>query len=317
MPGMSRIKFPHIEEPSLRVKTMRYFMTIFCFLFLVLGLAIITCAALLTSQRLKECPFIGRFYSGVYLLLAAGCATAVFSLVGCVRTQRSASPQDFVALAVVALAVLVLQVLAAVASHVLHTSAAGGALGAELGGRVEGYYSGDRRCVDALQTHFRCCGVRNYTEWPPLSRGAGSALPYPSSCRCAAGGALCVMVTNRSGNATLGNATLTSHVHSTPCHDEVLDDLLNTLLVPRIVGPLASVVELAVMLAVIYFLHHIDNRSLVGAYVVRAAGEATPAGRDTSCSQWAELQLSRPSTCSRLWRQDPSSLSHDETSMHL
>ena len=309
---MGMFKFPHIEEPTLRVKAMRYFMTIFCFFFAVFGLSVITCAALVASQQVDECQFMGHFYTGVYLLLAAGCATAFFSFLACLHTRRSTSPQDFVSLCVVVMVVLVLQVLAAIASHIFYYMASGGELALEMVATLEKYYLEDRSCMDTLQVKFQCCGVRNYTEWLPYSQNAGSVHPYPSSCQCTAGAELCI-----ADSSLFSNATVTTFVHSTPCHDIVLDDLFESLLIPRIVGPVVSVVELLFFLLVIYFLYHVDNRSLVGAYIVKPSKEDTPSERETSCSQWAELQLTRPPTCTLISQQRSLSLSQNETIMHL
>ena len=297
MPGMSRFKIPHIEEPTLRVRTIRYFMTIFCLFFIVFGVGVITGAALLASHRVAECSFIGQFYTGVYLLLAAGCATTFFGMLACLHTQHSSSLQDFVSLCVVVVVVLVLQVLAAVASHILYTLAASGELASKMEQTLEKYYVEERSCVDTLQLKFQCCGVKNYTEWPFYAQNAGSGLPYPPSCQCAVAGAkLCIAVTD-----LFGNATLTTIIRSTPCHDVLLDDLFETLLIPRIVGPVVSVVEFIFFLMVIYFLRHVENHSLVGAYVVTPSRENTP-------TVWEAP--THP--------QNPSSPSQDnETTMHL
>ncbi|KAK7090969.1 hypothetical protein V1264_010698 [Littorina saxatilis] len=315
---MSRFKFPHIEEPTLRVKAMRYFMTIFCFLFTLFGVSVILCAALLAARRLSECEFIGRFYSGVYLLLAAGCTTVFFSLMTCGRTQHTSSAADFMSLSVVVIIVLVLQLLAAIAGHIFYALAADGELAHTMNSSFRDYYGSGRDCVDAVQRSFQCCGINTSSEWFLKAQNVSSTSAYPASCRCSPDASICQAM-----NDTNVHTNFTSHVYNRGCHAVFLEDLYGTSLITRIVGPVMAAVEFAFVLMVIYVLRHIDNHSLVGAYVVHSPpppGTETAAETVVNGSAWSQLE-ERPAAVtgpSITWDLRPDSLfSRGETVMHL
>ena len=310
---MSRFKVPHIEEPSLRVRALRYFMTIFCAFFVVFGFGVITCGSILASQRPDGCLFASRFFTGVYLLLAGGCVTSFFSITTCVCIQRSSTSGDFIPLGVVALVVLVLQVMAAVAGHVSYVSADNGGLATKMEMAWENYYESDGQCIDNFQEENDCCGVHSHTEWQALSVETNSSVLYPASCLCTSDDSHCVET-----NATYSNMTHVITVHDSSCHSVLLDHVHETLLVVRVVGPLVSVVEVVFLLATIYFLRHIENRSLVGAYVVQPTGSAASARDQRSSSTGTNLQVRQPTAGHSGARQQGSlSLSCDETISHL
>lgn len=94
----------------------------------------------------------------MYLLLAAGCATTVFSLLFCLHIQRSLTLEVFhyIPLSTVAIVVIVVEVMSAIAAHVLHISAADGDLVAKMHEAWKTYYSNEATsagCVDGLQVN--------------------------------------------------------------------------------------------------------------------------------------------------------------------
>ena len=122
-----------------------------------------------------------------------------------------------------------------------------------------------------------CCGVNSYTEWMSLSNGANSSTLFPQSCLCPNTYSTCTNVSIYSNQsafmfATLSTSTTTNEnsslIHSTQCGDVIMEDLKEVLTIVRIVGPVVAFIELLFVFMILYVLHHIDNRSLVGSYVV-------------------------------------------------
>nr|KAG5685905.1 hypothetical protein BaRGS_005414 [Batillaria attramentaria] len=163
MPSVGRMKFPHIEEPGLRDRVQRYFMAIFCFLYFVLGVSVIMCGGLLLARRQLECSYMAQYYSGVCLLLAAGCVTSFFSMCGCLVMRRTNASHYYTPLLLVLIIVLVMEVAAAVSSHILCHIATSGQLEEEMQSARDKFWtsSGSAECLNRLQTDFECCGV-----WP-------------------------------------------------------------------------------------------------------------------------------------------------------
>ncbi|XP_076453545.1 tetraspanin-11-like [Babylonia areolata] len=196
---MGRFKLPHVEDLSLRVRALRYFMTIFCFFFVVFGAGVLASAAILAAGRPAECSFLEEFLTGVYLLLAAGCLTVFFCLITFRHIYRSSSSGDFTSVLFVLVVVMVMQVIAAIAGHVHNARASesgGGGLESAMNLTWREYYhhhhhdQDSRACVDRLQKEFACCGVLNGDAewlWLALSANLSVPRPYPSSCLCSAG----------------------------------------------------------------------------------------------------------------------------------
>jgi hypothetical protein len=146
-----------------------------------------------------------------------------------------------------------------------------------------------------LQEQFSCCGVDNHTEWILISSGAKTS-PFPESCLCPDddhNGCLNITATHSSNN------TEVFYTHSLTCGSLVLEDLHNILLVPRVAGPVVAVVECVIALLAVYVLHHVDNHSLVGLYIV-------PEGNNARRSAVAERQATGDKTAENGSARQPS-----------
>lgn len=331
MPSVGRIKFPHIEQPSLRERVQSYFMTIFCGMYLFVGSAVITCGALVLRRQQHECGFMGRYYSGACLLLAAGCFTAFFSIVGCLQTRRSRAPHYYTSLLLVLVVVIFVELAAAVTSHIMYALATDEHLMNEMMEVQASFWtsSSSSQCVETIQTQFRCCGASNYTEWLTIYDNTTQNNVFPPSCICERGESQCDPET-----FFVGNASEVVSIFTRACYSPLLNDLYESLLMTRIIGPAAMVLKGLFLLMVIFFLHHVNNRSLVGAYVVKRSNSDTPVTADLTVpastpearaagSRWVEImqrRQDRPTSqtwCQGHWKtrrsRESLSLSREET----
>lgn len=241
---------------------------------MVLGFGTVAGGSIVVSNRLPECEFDRQYYIGAYIFLSAGCITSAFCICAFFQIQQSTKTKDFYAFLSILMIIFVMQLSAAISSHILYTIASSGQLKKDMNVEEENYFQDDSsfKCINYIQSHFHCCGIFNFTDWHLLNKSAAVNMisSYPLSCQCQSPVDGCAEVVS-------SNSSNNMYVYSSSCYISVIENLGSTLLLIRIMGPSVLVVEIFILLIAVYLHHHIRNHSLVGVYTVNETETKSPA----------------------------------------
>ncbi|XP_001175794.2 CD63 antigen isoform X1 [Strongylocentrotus purpuratus] len=197
------------------MKWIKYCMFIFTFVFVIVGIGIITAGFLTLTVYQEYVDFTNNSGKAIpALLITVGFIIMIVSYLGCCGAFRE-SYGMLKTYVFIMILLLILELAAGITGYVLRDDI--DKLVGENMSELQIKYNSTtsaQRIFDNLQYNLKCCGVYNYTDWMGWIPDQPNLVPYS-----------CCKTPDTPGCHIIGSATL--DIYTDPCHSAVKDILIN------------------------------------------------------------------------------------------
>ncbi|XP_041347671.1 tetraspanin-7-like [Gigantopelta aegis] len=261
------LKVPHIDEPDIRYKVVRYFTIVFFSMYCFLGVATAVLTGWLSTKRTYSCRFLTEYFTSIYVLLAASLFLIVTSsrmlIKVCSRTRRDYRTSLYLIILALTLS---LEIVAPIMAHIHTLIMSKGKLRDDMVA-VFTYYRGHDdhvECIEKTQRYYHCCGATNFTDLLPRNFTilSGTFGLMPKSC-------VCDSDNNDDDRCIVSDPDSSERIFGVPCYRKVWKEMKTLLLMVRVISPLLAVAQVALLVVVTYIIRKLQRSSVVGVYVVK------------------------------------------------
>ena len=264
---MRYMKIPHVDDPVLRSRAVRYVTIVLLALYCVLGLATTALTTWLSMRRTYSCSFMSEYFTSVYVLLAGALFLVVTSsqllFKVCNKTRGYVVSMYIFVLAVT----LSLELISPIIAHIHTRIIAKGRLRNDMIAVFTNFRGHDENveCIEKTQMYHHCCGATNFTDLLPrnFTVFSGTFGLMPKSCVCDSSD------DDGDGFCVISDPDSSERIFGIPCYLKVWKDLKIVLFIVRVISPLTAVAQVALLLAVSCIIRRLQRSNVVGVYLVK------------------------------------------------